>query len=465
MNQFTPNNITAKYGEELSAAVALTTLGEGPSSSNGFGNHARDRTQHALQHNSRTVPSDLMRLLGPMNYDGHGASNMLSFPQRTVATPYARGAPADHLLSMFPQVAPIDVASRSMNFAVPEQREGPEFANSSEKKTSPTPKSKKKRNFTLKLFDVLDSGRHTDIVAWLPGGKAFIVLDKKRFAIEILPHYFKESQYTSFTRKLSRWKFTRVSRGPYMGAYFHKNFRSDNRMLCARMSCNNSSGSDENGKATKKNEEIHSDCDDRKKEGIVESPTQSVPKRSLKQDTSIPIEESSPKPHYQAPSVLAVAEEPFIAPSNFNSNGNNYLNATLTTQNEIQSIKQQLMEIRLRKAAVEEQKQFLVMQAEAERLKEIHRIKAMMNLSIQEAESRIISAANHSLFMSQNQGNNMNFLPSPFTWQQNFQFGQMPLMRQSQQNRAFLQDPEIASEGGISAAQSSTTTINKAFAA
>jgi hypothetical protein len=36
-----------------------------------------------------------------------------------------------------------------------------------------------------------------------------------RFAAETLPRYFsKKSKFTSFTRKLNRWNFTRVTRGP-----------------------------------------------------------------------------------------------------------------------------------------------------------------------------------------------------------------------------------------------------------
>ena len=34
--------------------------------------------------------------------------------------------------------------------------------------------------------------------------------------------YFKQSKYTSFTRKLKRWGFTRVTTGAEQGAYYHK---------------------------------------------------------------------------------------------------------------------------------------------------------------------------------------------------------------------------------------------------
>ena len=96
-----------------------------------------------------------------------------------------------------------------------------------------------KKNFPEKLFEILENPDHAEILKWLPGGKAFIIMDKKRFASDLLPLYFKQTQFTSFTRKLSRWKFVRVPRGPFMGAYYHKLFRKDHKDLCKLMSCNN----------------------------------------------------------------------------------------------------------------------------------------------------------------------------------------------------------------------------------
>ena len=76
--------------------------------------------------------------------------------------------------------------------------------------------------FPQKLMAVLDNDQLSDIVTWLPHGKGFIILQKKRFASEVMPLYFKQSKFTSFTRKLNRWGFTRVTRGPDSGAYYHK---------------------------------------------------------------------------------------------------------------------------------------------------------------------------------------------------------------------------------------------------
>lgn len=104
--------------------------------------------------------------------------------------------------------------------------------------SSSSSRDNSKSNFPMKLFEVLESGKYEDIISWLPGGKAFIITNKKRFASDILPIYFKQSQFTSFTRKLSRWKFVRVPRGTYIGAYYHKLFRRDQKVLCKLMTCN-----------------------------------------------------------------------------------------------------------------------------------------------------------------------------------------------------------------------------------
>jgi antitoxin component of MazEF toxin-antitoxin module len=94
------------------------------------------------------------------------------------------------------------------------------------------------KNFPQKLLDILETPEHSDILKWLPGGKAFTIVDKTRFTSEDLPALLKQTQFTSFTRKLCRWKFIRIPRGPFIGAYYHKLFRRDQPDLCKLMSCN-----------------------------------------------------------------------------------------------------------------------------------------------------------------------------------------------------------------------------------
>jgi hypothetical protein len=87
-------------------------------------------------------------------------------------------------------------------------------------------------------MDILSEEGQAEIISWLPHGNGFLIHKKKTFANEMLPKYFKASKFTSFTRKLNRWGFSRVPRGPETGAYFHKLFRRDKPTLCMQMTSN-----------------------------------------------------------------------------------------------------------------------------------------------------------------------------------------------------------------------------------
>eukprot|EP00979_Chaetoceros_neogracilis_P000579 scaffold138_cov145-Chaetoceros_neogracile.AAC.6 len=49
------------------------------------------------------------------------------------------------------------------------------------------------KNFPQKLLDILETPEHSDILKWLPGGEAFTIVDKTRFASEDLPALLKET--------------------------------------------------------------------------------------------------------------------------------------------------------------------------------------------------------------------------------------------------------------------------------
>jgi hypothetical protein len=94
-----------------------------------------------------------------------------------------------------------------------------------------------KKPFPLELLEILNNNDHDDIIRWIPNGKAFIILDKERLTTELLPLYFKKTQFASFARKLTRWDFKRVSKGPYAGAYYHMCFQRDSDRPCSSVTC------------------------------------------------------------------------------------------------------------------------------------------------------------------------------------------------------------------------------------
>jgi HSF-type DNA-binding len=100
----------------------------------------------------------------------------------------------------------------------------------------------------LQLMEILDDPQNAEIVAWLPHGGAFVIYRKREFAADLLPKYFQKfSKYSSFTRKLNRWGFVRVTRGPETGAYYHRLFRRNESRLILQMTCHSSASHGNNG--------------------------------------------------------------------------------------------------------------------------------------------------------------------------------------------------------------------------
>jgi len=89
--------------------------------------------------------------------------------------------------------------------------------------------------FPEKLMEVLDRGDMEDIVRWMPHGRAFMVLQPQSFVKEVLPRFFKQSKFMSFTRQLNLWGFKRITKGTDSGAYYHELFLRGRPRLCMKM--------------------------------------------------------------------------------------------------------------------------------------------------------------------------------------------------------------------------------------
>jgi len=125
---------------------------------------------------------------------------------------------------------------KSLVFNVPSRRS----AHATIHRSAMASTSKVKLTFPQKLFEIISNPKFSDIITWLPCGEAWIILDKDRFISQVLPSFFKQSQFASFLRKVARWQFKRVKTGSYAGAYHHKFFQRDRRNLCLLMSCSSS---------------------------------------------------------------------------------------------------------------------------------------------------------------------------------------------------------------------------------
>jgi len=89
--------------------------------------------------------------------------------------------------------------------------------------------------FPGKLLEVLDRSDFVDIIDWMPHGRAFIVKKPKMFTTNVLPRFFKQTKFLSFTRQLNLWGFKRITRGADAGAYYHELFLRGRHYLTMRM--------------------------------------------------------------------------------------------------------------------------------------------------------------------------------------------------------------------------------------
>lgn len=99
--------------------------------------------------------------------------------------------------------------------------------------------------FPQRLMRILSDKDVHHIITWLPHGRAFVIVEPEELAEKVLPKHFPESctggnqkcKYPSFTRKLNRWGFRQVTRGPDAGAFHHGLFLRDAPQLCLQMIC------------------------------------------------------------------------------------------------------------------------------------------------------------------------------------------------------------------------------------
>ncbi|ESO96901.1 hypothetical protein LOTGIDRAFT_214431 [Lottia gigantea] len=64
--------------------------------------------------------------------------------------------------------------------------------------------------FLLKLWTLVEDPTCNDLICWDSSGKSFHVTDQTRFAKEVLPHYFKHNNISSFIRQLNMYGFRKV---------------------------------------------------------------------------------------------------------------------------------------------------------------------------------------------------------------------------------------------------------------
>jgi len=91
----------------------------------------------------------------------------------------------------------------------------------------PIPLSVRSAKFTTKLEAMLSNPFTSDIIAWMPHGKSWKIIDPILFYREVMPEYFEYCNYTSFNRLVNAWGFQMIKNGPDRNCYYHKFFCRD----------------------------------------------------------------------------------------------------------------------------------------------------------------------------------------------------------------------------------------------
>ncbi|KAL7553075.1 hypothetical protein ACHAWF_016446 [Thalassiosira exigua] len=98
------------------------------------------------------------------------------------------------------------------------------------------PSRRRKPNFAEKLHVVLSNKFCRRAITWLPSGRSFCITDQEEFVKTILPRYFREAKFESFSRRLKRWGFRKVyTNGMSQMIFSHDMFHRDKPDLCKSM--------------------------------------------------------------------------------------------------------------------------------------------------------------------------------------------------------------------------------------
>ena len=92
--------------------------------------------------------------------------------------------------------------------------------------------------FPLKLYRILydaEKNGQSDIISFLPHGRAFAVHKSKEFIRDIMPKYFAAGRMNTFLKQLNLYFFVRITDGKDKGAYRHPKFARGKRHLCKKI--------------------------------------------------------------------------------------------------------------------------------------------------------------------------------------------------------------------------------------
>ncbi|KAL7545388.1 hypothetical protein ACHAWF_012043 [Thalassiosira exigua] len=91
-----------------------------------------------------------------------------------------------------------------------------------------TPSRGRNHHFPFKLYAMLEdvaTSTESSIVSWNPNGRSFTIHDAEQLMEQVVPRYFRQTKFRSFTRQLNVWGFVNL----HNGGWKHELFIRGNR--------------------------------------------------------------------------------------------------------------------------------------------------------------------------------------------------------------------------------------------
>jgi len=82
--------------------------------------------------------------------------------------------------------------------------------------------------FVYKTYQLVSGQTNNEVVSWNADGTSLVVRDTFLFEKEVLPHFFKHNNFSSFVRQLNTYGFHKVQNAdPKIREFFHPHFLKD----------------------------------------------------------------------------------------------------------------------------------------------------------------------------------------------------------------------------------------------
>ncbi|CAM9411699.1 unnamed protein product [Chrysoparadoxa australica] len=120
--------------------------------------------------------------------------------------------------------------------------------------TKHSPASKKPGNvpgFITKTYEIFSNPKFDDICGWGPRGDTIIIKQVHLFSSQVLPLYFKHSNFQSFVRQLNMYDFHKTVQDPSHGEFQHPLFLKSQPQLLSKIKRKAPAGSAEGARQRK----------------------------------------------------------------------------------------------------------------------------------------------------------------------------------------------------------------------